>query len=82
MVHDEALRKRVHHHRHHAIVLPELIYYFARLARSRRRGRHRAECVLNAEVSYVWYLISWIAKVFDYINRFDKHFRLTVYEAM
>ena len=44
------------HHRH-AIVLPELIYYFARLAGSRRQGRHRAERVLNAEVSYVRYLI-------------------------
>ena len=32
-------------------------------------GRHQAECVLNAEVSYVRCLIGWIAKKFDYINR-------------
>ena len=47
----------LHQHRHHAVVLPELIYYFARLAGSRRRGHHRAERVLNAEVPYVRYLI-------------------------
>ena len=43
--------------RQHVVVLPELIYYFAPLAGSRRRGRHRAERVLNAEVLYVRYLI-------------------------
>ena len=32
-------------------------------------GRHQAERVLNADVSYVWCLIGWIAKKFDYINR-------------
>ena len=47
----------LHQHRHHAVVLPELIYYFAPLAGSRRRGRHRAERVLNTEVPYVRYLI-------------------------
>ena len=47
----------LHHHCHHAIMLPELIYYFAPLAGLRRRGCHRAERVLNAEVSYVQYLI-------------------------
>ena len=62
-------------------MLPELIYYFARLAGSRRRGRHRAERVLNAEVLYARYLIGWIAKVFDYINRVNKFFRFTVYEG-
>ena len=36
--------------RHHTVVLPELIYYFAHLAGSRRRGRHRVERVLNTEV--------------------------------
>ena len=46
-----------HHHRHHAVVLPELIYYFAPLAGSRRLGRHRDERVLNVEVPYVRYLI-------------------------
>ena len=45
----------LHQHRHHAVVLPELIYYFAPLAGSKRRGRHRAERVLNAEVPYVRY---------------------------
>ena len=39
----------LHQHCHHAVVLPEIIYYFAPLAGSRRRGRHRAERVLNAE---------------------------------
>ena len=43
--------------RHHTVVLPELIYYFARLAGSRRRGRHRAERVPNAEVPRVRCLI-------------------------
>ena len=32
-------------------------------------GRHRAERVQIAEVPCVWYLIGWIAKMFDYINR-------------
>ena len=53
-------------------MLPELIYYFARLAGSRRRGHHRAERVLNAEVPYVRYLIGRIMKEYDYINRVDK----------
>ena len=30
----------LHQHCHHAVVLPELIYYFVRFAGSRRRGRH------------------------------------------
>ena len=47
-----------------------------RLAGSRRRGRHQAERVLNAEVPYVLYSIGWIAKKFDYINRVNKRFRL------
>ena len=35
--------------------------------------------MLNAEVPYVRYLIGWIAKKFDYINRVTKrfHFRST-----
>ena len=32
------------------------------------KGRHYAERVQIAEVSYVRYLIGWIAKTFDYIN--------------
>ena len=38
-------------------------------------GRHRAERVQIAEVSYVCYLIGWIVKTFDYINRVTKRFR-------
>src|SRR6187401_3528791 len=38
-------------------------------------GRHQAERVLNAEVPYVRYLIGWIAKKFDYINRVTRRFR-------
>ena len=47
----------LHQQGHHAVVLPVLIYYFARLAGSRRRGCHPAERVLNAELPYVRYLI-------------------------
>ena len=46
----------LHQHHLHAVVLPELIYYFAPLAGSRRRGRHRAELVQNSEVSCFRYL--------------------------
>ena len=62
-------------------MLPELVYYFVHLVGSRRRGRHLVERVLNAEVSYVRYLIGWIVKEYEYINRVDKRFRLTVYEG-
>ena len=44
-------------------------------------GRHRAERVLNSEVSYVWYWIGWIAKTFDYINRINLTLPLSVYEG-
>ena len=37
--------------------------------------RHRDERVQIAEVSCVRYLISWIAKTFDYINHVTKRFR-------
>ena len=37
--------------------------------------------MLNAEVSYVWYLIGWIAKKFDYINRVIETLPLSVYEG-
>ena len=46
----------LHQHRHHAVVLPELIYYFAPVAGSRRHGRHRAEHVQNSEVPCFRYL--------------------------
>ena len=44
-------------------------------------GRHRAERVLNSEVPYVRYLIGWIAKTFDYINRVNLTLLLSVYEG-
>ena len=62
-------------------MLPELIYYVARLAGSIRRGRHRAEHVLNAEVPYVRYLIGWIAKKFDYFLYVVSTLSLPVYEG-
>ena len=37
--------------------------------------------MLNAEVPYVWYLIGWIAKKFDYINRVIETLPLLVYEG-
>ena len=39
------------------------------------KGHHRAERVQIAEVPCVWYLIGWIARTFDYINRITKCFR-------
>ena len=44
-------------------------------------GRHRAERVLNWEVSYVLYLIGWIAKTFDYVTRINLTLPLSVYEG-
>ena len=44
-------------------------------------GRHRAERVLNSEMSYVRYLIGWIAKTFDYINNVNLTLLLSVYEG-
>ena len=38
-------------------------------------GRHRAERVQNSEVSYVWCMIGWNEKKFNYINRVVKRFR-------
>ena len=35
--------------------------------------------MLNAEVSYVRYLIGWIVKKFDYINRVIETLPLSVY---
>ena len=42
-----------HHHRHHAVVLTELIYYLDILLDQEGEGRHRAERVQNTEVPYV-----------------------------
>ena len=44
-------------------------------------GRHRAERVLNSEVSYLRYYIGWIVKTFDYINRINLTLPLSVYEG-
>ena len=44
-------------------------------------GRHRAEHVQIAEVSYVWYLIRQIVKTYDYINRVVLRLPLSVYEG-
>ena len=37
--------------------------------------------MLNAEVSYVRYLINWIAKKFNYINRIIETLPISVYEG-
>ena len=50
-------------------MLTELIDPIDTLLDKEFEGRHRTERVLNSEVSYVWYLIGWFAKTFDYINR-------------
>ena len=47
----KALRRSHNHHRHHAIMLTELS--LDPLLDQEFEGRHRAECVLNSEVSYV-----------------------------
>ena len=44
-------------------------------------GRHRAERVLNSEVPYIRYLIGWIVKTYDYINRVVLTLPLSVYEG-
>ena len=41
-------------------------------------GHHRAERVQNSEVPYVQYLIGWIVKTFDYINRVNLTLPLSV----
>ena len=72
----EALRESLHHHRHHAIVLTELIYYLDTLLDQEGKGRHQAERVQNAELLCVRYLIGCREKKFDYINRVVKRFHL------
>ena len=49
----KALRGSLHHHRHHTVVLAELIYYLDLLLDQEDEGRHRAERVQNSEVPYV-----------------------------
>ena len=43
-------------------------------------GRHLAERVYTSEVPYVRYLIGWIMKMYDYINRVVITLPLSVYE--
>ena len=50
-------------------MLTELIYYLDVLLDQEDKGCHRAERVQIVEVSCVRYLIGWIAKKFDNINR-------------
>ena len=69
----EALRGSLQNHRHHAVVLTKLS--LDTLLDQEFEGRHRAERVLNSEVSYVRYLIGQNEKKFDYINRINKCFR-------
>ena len=73
----EALRESLHHHCHHAVVLTELS--LDTLLDQEFKGHHRAERVQNSEVSYVWCLIGWITKMFDYINRIKLTLPLLVY---
>ena len=73
------MRGSHHHHRHHAIVLTKLS--LETLLDQEFERCHRAERVLNSEVSYVRYLIGWIAKMFDYINRVKLTLPLSVYEG-
>ena len=51
------------------------------MAGSEFEGRHRAERVLNSEVSYIRYLIGQIVKMYDYINRVVITLPLSVYEG-
>ena len=44
-------------------------------------GRHQDERVQIAEVSYVRYLIGWIVKTYDYINRVVITLPRSVYEG-
>ena len=44
-------------------------------------GRHQAERVQIAEVLCVRYLIGWITKAYDYINRVVLTLPLSVYEG-
>ena len=68
-----------HHHRHHAVVLTKLS--LDTLLDQEFEGRYRAERMQNSEVSYVRYLIGWIAKTFDYIIRVKLTLPLSVYEG-
>ena len=68
------MRRSLHHHCHHAVMLTELIHFLEILLDQEFEGRHRAERVQNSEVSYVRCLIGRNEKKFDYINRVVKRF--------
>ena len=71
-----------HQHRHHASVHAGVLTLVVHSAGSEFEGRHRAERVLNSEVSCVRYLIGRIVKTYDYINRVVITLLLSVYEGM
>ena len=62
-------------------MLTELIYYLAVLPNQEGRGRHRAECVHNAEVLYVRYLIRLIVMKVRLHQPRCETLPLTVYEG-
>src|SRR3954463_11062737 len=70
----------LHQHRHHAVVLPELIYYFALLLD--REGEDVTEPYVcrtrRCRAFGAW--IGQIVKTYDYINRVDIMLPLSVYE--
>ena len=72
----------LHQHRHHAVVLPELIYYFARLLdRSTGIVIELNVCrTRRCRVFGTW--IGRIVKTYDYINRVNKRFRLAIFKGM
>ena len=62
-------------------MLTKLIYFLNPLLDQELKRRHRAERVLNSEVSYVWYSIGRNEKMFNYINRVEQTLPLSVYEG-
>ena len=75
------MRGSLHHHRYHAVLLMELIYFLDTLLDQESEGLHQVECVQNSEVSYVWCLIGRNEKKFDYINHVKQMLMLSVYEG-
>ena len=59
-------------------MLMEFFYFLDTLLDQEFEERHRAKRVQNSEVSSVRYLIGWIAKTFDYINRVNLTLPLSV----
>ena len=62
-------------------MLTELIYYLDILLDQEGEERHRVERVLNVEVSYVRYSISWIAKKVRLHQPRCEALPVTVYEG-